>query len=78
MQPGDQQPGGGRAVCRCKLPEVPAATERAEAMRVWLEAARDCDCGSPEDGRLFPQPEEAASGLPLHVTHSSGCRRTPR
>jgi len=58
-----------------KLPEVRAAIERAEEMRVWLEVASGCECGSPEDCTLFPQPEDGASHLPMHITPGSGCRR---
>jgi hypothetical protein len=52
-----------------------AAIERAEAMRAWLEVASGCECASTEECALFPQPEDAASALPLHVTSGWDCRR---
>ena len=58
-----------------KLPEVRAAIERAQEMRVWLEVASGCECGSPQDCTLFPQPGDPASQLPLHPTPDSSCRR---
>lgn len=58
-----------------KLPEVQAAIERAEQMKAWLEAASGCECGSPDECTLFPQPGETTDGLPIvHVAHT-GCRR---
>lgn len=59
-----------------KLPEVQAAIERAEQMKAWLEAAGRCDCGSPEECTLFPQPGEGPEGLPIVHVGGNGCRRT--
>ena len=43
-----------RELARRKLPEAEARIERAEAMRRWLEAARDCGCESLDACALFP------------------------
>ena len=58
-----------------KLPEVRAAIERAQEMRVWLEVASGCECGGTEECTLFPQPGDLASQLPLHTPPGSSCRR---
>ena len=42
-----------RELARRKLPEAEARIERAEAMRRWLEAARDCGCESLDACALF-------------------------
>jgi MerR family redox-sensitive transcriptional activator SoxR len=43
-----------QALAARKLPEVDALIERAEAMRVWLTAARSCGCESFDVCNLFP------------------------
>jgi MerR family transcriptional regulator, redox-sensitive transcriptional activator SoxR len=66
--------GPMQALSQRKLPEVQAAIERAEQMKAWLEAARGCDCSSPEECSLFPQPGEPAE--PLQITQVGGsCQR---
>jgi MerR family transcriptional regulator, redox-sensitive transcriptional activator SoxR len=42
-----------RALAERKLPEVEALAARAEAMRAWLEMARECTCSSLELCALF-------------------------
>ena len=40
-------------IAQRKLPEVEALIHRAEAMRDWLEAARECRCASIDECGLF-------------------------
>lgn len=47
-----------RSLSSLKLDEVDALLERAQAMKSWLEAAKDCGCATPEECALFPQPGE--------------------
>lgn len=42
-----------RALAESKLPEVEALIARAEAMRDWLELARECSCSNLELCALF-------------------------
>jgi MerR family redox-sensitive transcriptional activator SoxR len=42
-----------RLLAERKLPEIEALIERAEAMRRWLELARECRCGSLDVCDLF-------------------------
>jgi MerR family transcriptional regulator, redox-sensitive transcriptional activator SoxR len=42
-----------RALAERKLPDVEALIERAEAMKQWLELARECRCGSLDVCGLF-------------------------
>ncbi len=69
-----------RSLSARKLDEVVAQLERAEAMKSWLEAAKDCGCATPEECALFPEPGEPmpdAEGGPLRVVLVEGrdCRR---
>jgi hypothetical protein len=52
-----------------KLPEVKAELKQARQRKRWLDAASECDCGSPAECTLFDG--ESA----LHVVHVDGCRR---
>ena len=52
-----------------KLPEVKAELKRARERKRWLDAASECDCGSPDECTLF----DGDSGLEL--VHVDGCRR---
>ena len=51
-----------RALADRKLPEVDALIARVQAMRVWLERARECECSSLELCELFAaaEPEPSA------------------
>jgi MerR family redox-sensitive transcriptional activator SoxR len=42
-----------QALAQRRLPDVEALIARAEAMRVWLEAAAECECPSLESCLLF-------------------------
>jgi MerR family redox-sensitive transcriptional activator SoxR len=44
-----------RALAERKLPEVEALIARAEAMRAWLELARECGCPSLDVCALFDE-----------------------
>src|SRR5262249_55221182 len=42
-----------RTLSAQKLPEIEELLAQAEARRRWLEAASDCECGTPDDCTLF-------------------------
>jgi DNA-binding transcriptional MerR regulator len=53
--------GGGmaepmRSLSARKLDEVEALLARTQAMKGWLEVAKECGCGSPSECALFPEP----------------------
>lgn len=49
-----------RSLSSAKLEEVEALLERAQAMKDWLEVARECGCASPDECGLFqPAPRRA-------------------
>jgi MerR family redox-sensitive transcriptional activator SoxR len=58
-----------RGLAKRKLPEVKAELKQVRERKRWLDAASECDCGSPEDCTLFDR--ESA----LQVVHVDGCRR---
>jgi MerR family redox-sensitive transcriptional activator SoxR len=58
-----------RGLARRKLPEIKAELKKARDRKRWLDAASECDCGSPEECTLFDG--EAA----LEIVHVDGCRR---
>jgi DNA-binding transcriptional MerR regulator len=70
-----------RALSSRKLAEVEALLERTQAMKGWLEVARECACETPADCGLFPAPGEqsTAADVPLTIVHVNGsdCRREP-
>jgi MerR family redox-sensitive transcriptional activator SoxR len=49
-----------RQLAEAKLPEVDALIERANAMRGWLELARECRCRSLDVCDLFAASDPAA------------------
>jgi MerR family redox-sensitive transcriptional activator SoxR len=63
-----------------KLDEVEALLERTQAMKGWLEVAKECGCATPAECALFPAPgEEAADAeLALQLVRVDGkdCRRS--
>ena len=69
---GDQM----RMLSRRKLGEVEELLARARAMKGWLEVANTCDCESPADCALFPQPGETYDAAhALRIVHVYGdCR----
>lgn len=48
------------ALAEVEVPEVEALIERAQAIRVWLETARQCCCPTLEECGLFPEVVRAA------------------
>jgi MerR family redox-sensitive transcriptional activator SoxR len=58
-----------RALSQRKLPEVQEQLKRTREMKRWLDAAQDCDCGSPDECALFDGETE------LKLVHVQGCRR---
>src|SRR4051794_12110137 len=58
-----------RGLAQRKLPEVKAELKKARERKRWLDAASECDCGSPDECTLF----DGASALQL--VQVSGCRR---
>jgi MerR family transcriptional regulator, redox-sensitive transcriptional activator SoxR len=57
------------ALAKRKLPEVKAELKLARDRKRWLDAAAECECGSPDECTLFDG--EGA----LTVVHVDGCRR---
>lgn len=58
-----------RALSRRKLPEIEDQLSRTRQMKRWLDAAKDCDCGSPDECTLFD------GDVSLQVVHVEGCRK---
>lgn len=62
-----------------KLDEVNALLKRTQAMKGWLEVARECGCQSPDECALFPAPGEEwpeADLTPMLVrVEGRNCRR---
>jgi MerR family transcriptional regulator, redox-sensitive transcriptional activator SoxR len=62
-----------------KLPEIEALMAQADARRRWLEAASDCECGSPDECTLFDadgnEVSDPTQALQLVRVDGSGCRR---
>lgn len=58
-----------RGLAQRKLPAVKAELKQARERERWLDAASECNCGSPEECTLFDG--ESA----LQVVHVDGCRR---
>jgi MerR family transcriptional regulator, redox-sensitive transcriptional activator SoxR len=77
----DGMAGQMRALSSRKLGEVEALLERTQAMRGWLEVAKQCGCETPADCALFPAPgeEPADTDVALTIVHVNGadCRRRP-
>jgi MerR family transcriptional regulator, redox-sensitive transcriptional activator SoxR len=77
----DGMAGQIRALSSRKLDEVQALLERTQAMKGWLEVAKQCGCKTPAECALFPVPGEqpAEAGVSLTIVHVSGghCRREP-
>jgi DNA-binding transcriptional MerR regulator len=75
----DGMAGRMRSLSTRKLEEVEALLERTQAMKGWLEVAKECGCETPDECALFAAPGERSADagftLPLvHVTNG-GCRR---
>jgi MerR family transcriptional regulator, redox-sensitive transcriptional activator SoxR len=70
-----------RSLSSRKLDEVEALLERTQAMRGWLETAKECGCATPAECALFPAPGEQPPNAesPLQVVRVEGkdCRRPP-
>ena len=77
----DGMAGQMRALSSRKLDEVEALLERTQAMKGWLEVAKDCGCQTPAECALFPGPGEqyADTDAALTIVHVNGrdCRRGP-
>jgi MerR family transcriptional regulator, redox-sensitive transcriptional activator SoxR len=73
--------GQMRALSSRKLGEVEALLARTQAMKGWLEVAKQCGCDTPADCALFPAPgeESADTDIALAIVHVNGgdCRREP-
>ncbi|HYU59426.1 MAG TPA: MerR family transcriptional regulator [Solirubrobacterales bacterium] len=78
---GDGMAGSMRSLSERKLPEVEAVLERTQAMKGWLEVARECGCLTPAECTLFPEPGDQAvdPAEALKIVHVDGkdCRRVP-
>lgn len=68
-----------RALSERKLSEIEALLERTQAMKGWLEVAKQCGCATPEECALFPDGESGSwdPSMKLPVVHVDGkdCRR---
>ena len=77
----DGMAGRMRALSSRKLGEVEALLERTQAMKGWLEVAKECGCETPAECTLFPAPGEQSTeaDVPLTIVHINGghCRREP-
>src|SRR5215207_504626 len=77
----DGMAGRMRALSSRKLGEVEALLERTQAMKGWLELAKECGCETPAECTLFPAPGEQSTeaDVPLRIVHINGghCRREP-
>jgi hypothetical protein len=72
--------GEMRSLSSRKLDEVEALLARTQAMKGWLEVARECGCQTPDECALFPAPgEESAEIDALTIVQVKGgdCRREP-
>jgi MerR family redox-sensitive transcriptional activator SoxR len=63
-----------RDLAERRLPEIDALIERAQRVRIWLEAATGCDCRSIDDCALFDDAPlaSAAEARPLAAAHVGG------
>lgn len=70
-----------RSLSSRKLDEVEALLERTQAIKGWLEVARECGCATPAECALFPQSGEASPDLDLALqlvrVDGADCRRSP-
>jgi MerR family redox-sensitive transcriptional activator SoxR len=58
-----------RGLAQRKLPEVKAELKQVRERKRWLDAAAECECGSPDECTLF---DGTAS---LQVVQVDGCRK---
>jgi MerR family redox-sensitive transcriptional activator SoxR len=76
---GNGMAGPMRSLSERKLPEVEALLDRTQAMKGWLEVARECGCLTPSECALFPAPGEEPVDLAgaVRVVRVDGkdCRR---
>ena len=75
----DGMAGQMRQLSSRKLGEVEALLERTQAMKGWLEVAKECGCETPAECALFPAPGESTGDIDVALTlvHVRGgdCRR---
>lgn len=68
-----------RALSARKLDEVEALIQRTQAMKGWLEVAKECGCATPEECALFPagerEPWSAAQALRVIPAGGANCKR---
>jgi hypothetical protein len=68
-----------RALSSRKLGEFEALLERTEAMKGWLEVAKECGCATPAECALFPAPDEESgdtrAALTIVRVDGRDCRR---
>jgi MerR family redox-sensitive transcriptional activator SoxR len=78
---GDGMAGQMRTLSSRKLDEVEALLERTQAMKGWLEVAKECGCETPAECALFPDPGEEPVDLDVALTlvqvEGGDCRREP-
>jgi len=70
-----------RSLSSRKLDEVEALLKHTQAMKGWLEVAKECGCASPAECALFAAPGEdspsAELALRLVRVDAKSCRRPP-
>ena len=68
-----------RSLSARKLGEVEALLARTQAMKGWLQVAKECGCGSPDQCALFPEPGadaiDPAAALEVVRVRGGDCRR---
>lgn len=69
-----------RTLSSHKLVEVEALLERTQAMKGWLEVAKECGCATPAECALFPaigeEPVDTDLALRLVTVSGKDCRRS--
>lgn len=76
---GDRMGDSMRSLSSRKLEEVEALLERTQAVKGWLEVAKECGCATPVECALFPGPGEGTDDTDISLTltrvKDGACRR---
>lgn len=78
---GNGMGGSMRSLSSQKLDEVEALLERTQAVKGWLEVAKECGCLTPAECALFPAPDDGSADTDIALTlirvKDGECRREP-
>jgi MerR family redox-sensitive transcriptional activator SoxR len=74
---GDGMADQMQELSRRKLVEVEELLERTQAMKGWLEVAKDCGCATPEECALFSADGDGDLALTVIQVKGRDCRRVP-